>query len=144
MGRVEVDFAGPVLFTCELEVRVSDLNYGNHLGHDSLVSLLHEARVRFFARHGMAELDVDGLATMIVSLAVRYRGEAFLGDRLAIAIAAGEIGSRAVELRYRIVRSDGRHIADAATSLVLYDRVAARVGRVPARLHDLLTGRAEV
>lgn len=144
MRRVEVGFAGPVLFETRLEVRVSDLNYGNHLGHDALVGLLHEARVRFFADHGMAELDLDGLAAMVVGLAVRYRGEALLGDRLRIEIAAGEVGSRAVELLYRVTRDDDRRIAEASTTLVLFNRGESRVAPVPDRLLALVTGRAEI
>ncbi len=45
------------LFSATLEVRISDINYGNHLGHDSLVSLLHEARVRFLRHLGYTELN---------------------------------------------------------------------------------------
>ena len=30
-------------------VRIADINYGNHLGHDRLVSLLHQARVEALA-----------------------------------------------------------------------------------------------
>ena len=35
-------------FETKLKIRVSDLNYGGHLGNDSVLSLAHESRVRFF------------------------------------------------------------------------------------------------
>ena len=42
-----------IAFTTTLDVRISDINYGNHLGHDSLISLLHEARMRFLKQTGL-------------------------------------------------------------------------------------------
>lgn len=145
MARIDIHFDGPVLFRHPIEVRVSDLNYGNHLGHDSLVSLLHEARVRYLGSLGMHESDVDGTAMVIESLAVRYRSEARLGERLSVEIAAGELSSRMVELRYRVRSLDHeRVVADASTALVCVDSAAGRAVSVPVRLHDVLAGRAEV
>ena len=54
MARVKIEFPETTLFTHELSVRITDLNYGNHLAHDSLISLLHEARAPFFYRKGHA------------------------------------------------------------------------------------------
>ncbi len=145
MARIDIPFDGPVLFRHPIEVRVSDLNYGNHLGHDSLVSLLHEARVRYLDSLGMHESDVDGTAMVIAALAVRYRAEARLGERLSVEIAAGDLSSRMVELCYRVRSLDhDRVVADASTALVCVDPAAGRAVSVPARLHDALTGRAEV
>ena len=39
----------PHYFTVDLAVRVADLNYGNHLGYNGLVSLLHHARLEYFS-----------------------------------------------------------------------------------------------
>jgi acyl-CoA thioesterase FadM len=145
VARVEIVFEGPVLFRHELDVRVSDLNYGNHLGHDALVGLLHEARVRFLGRCGLHELDVAGASMVMASLAVRYRAEAHLGERLSVEVAAGDVSSRLVELRYRVRSLDrDRIVADASTVMACLDPATGRVITVPAVLRDALTGRAEV
>ena len=34
MARVRVAYPESTLFCCELPVRITDLNYGDHLGHD--------------------------------------------------------------------------------------------------------------
>ena len=49
MERVSQEFPNAaVIHRHPLTVRVTDMNYGRHLGHDALVSLLHEARMQAF------------------------------------------------------------------------------------------------
>lgn len=75
-----------ILFTTEVEVRISDINYGNHLGHDSLVSLLHDARVKLLRSHQYTELDVEGCGFLLTKLFVNYKRQSFYGDLLQIVI----------------------------------------------------------
>jgi acyl-CoA thioesterase FadM len=139
MPRVRIDFPELSLFAHEIPVRVTDLNYGNHLGHDTLVSLLHEARARFFRAHDMQERDVDGVGILLVDLAVRYQAQAFYGQVLRIEIAAGEIGSRGCELLYRVTdRESGRPVATAATGIVFFDYAEQRVAPMPERFRRVL------
>jgi acyl-CoA thioesterase FadM len=142
---MHVELDGRPVWSTELEVRVGDINYGRHLGHDALVTLVHEARARFFAAYGFSEWDVAGASTMVVELGVRYRAEAFWGDRLRIEIHVGRVRSRGCELRYGIVRAaDGGRVAEATTSLVFVDPPSGRLRTVPDELADVLLGRADV
>ena len=132
MARMQIEFPETALFTHEIAVRIDDINYGGHLGHDRLVSLLHDARVSFFHSFGADELDTDGFPLMIVELAVSYRGEGFIGHRLKIEIAAGEVASRRADLVYRVTEGDDeRLIAFARTRLVFYDRDKGRAATLP-------------
>jgi acyl-CoA thioesterase FadM len=122
------------VFVHELEVRVGDLNYGRHLGHDALISLLHQARVRFLASRGASELDTDGLGMVVADLAVRYRAEAFLGDRLRVEIGIGERSAKSCDLHYRVTNlTTERLVAEAKTGVVFVDREGC-VARLPAVL----------
>ena len=56
MPRVHVELPEKFLFETELTVRASDLNYGNHVGHDTILSLMQEARVQFYRALGIASL----------------------------------------------------------------------------------------
>ncbi len=47
MARVQIDFPEHFCFTTDIDVRITDLNYGGHLGNDKFLSIAHEARVRF-------------------------------------------------------------------------------------------------
>jgi len=121
-----------IIFSTELIVRVGDINYGNHLGHDSLISLLHEARVRFLKEHGHTELNIDGLAILVKNLAVNYMQEAFYGNRLVINIGIGEIHRTSIQLIYKVTcLESNKDTARAITTITFYDYQKRRVSKVP-------------
>ncbi len=139
MTREAIVFPDRALFADEQTVRISDINYGNHLGHDSLVSILHEARVRFFRAHGMEEANVEGRGIILTELAVSYRAQAFYGQVLEIEIAAGEIGSRGCDLLYRVTdRHSNTLVALARTSLLFFDYGNQRVAAMPERFRRVI------
>jgi YbgC/YbaW family acyl-CoA thioester hydrolase len=139
MARLKIDFPDEVLYGHDVEVRISDLNYGNHLGHDTLVSLLHEARARFFRHLGHEEWDTCGLSLMVVDLAVSYRAEVLFGQVLRIEVAVGEVGSRSCELLYRVCdRDSGTTVAVAKTGVVFVDGSTRKVVTLPAAFRSLV------
>jgi acyl-CoA thioester hydrolase len=139
MSRVRIVFPDPPMFTHELDVRVSDLNYGNHLGHDSLVSLLHEARVRFFLHFDMEERNIDGVGILLVDLAVAYRAQVFHGQVLRIDVTTGDASAHGCDLIYRVTDRDaGKVVALARTGIVFYDYQERRVAEMPTRFRQLL------
>ncbi len=143
MARIRLTFPEQVLFVHEIPARISDLNYGNHLGHDSLISMLHEARARFFRHFGMAESDVDGVGILLVDLAVTYRAQVFYGQVLRIEIAGSDIGGRGCDLLYRVTdAAGGDSVALAKTGIVFYDYNQNRVATMPPRFRRVL-GRTE-
>ena len=48
MARLHIDLPEKFNFATELAVRVSDLNYGGHVGNDSMLTLMQEARTLFY------------------------------------------------------------------------------------------------
>jgi len=133
MVKIDIDFPDPPLFAREVPIRISDINYGNHLGHDALVSIFHEARVSFFRSLGWEESDVDGLGILVVDLAVQYRAQAFYGQTLRIDVAAADVGSRGCDLIYRASDSASDTIvALAKTGIVFFDYDKSRVKSMPA------------
>jgi acyl-CoA thioesterase FadM len=135
MARVEVPPPDPVLFTTEIPIRISDLNYGNHLGNDAALALAHEARVRFLAANGLEELDLDGVWMLIADAAVVYRAEGHWGMALRAEIGAAEIRTRGCELLYRFSDAGtGAEIFRVKTGLVFRDPVTRKLVHVPERL----------
>lgn len=49
MARVQLDLPEQFLYTHTINVRMTDLNTGKHVGNDQMISLLSEARYRFSA-----------------------------------------------------------------------------------------------
>lgn len=119
-------------------VRIADINYGNHLGHDRLVSLLHQARVEALAAAGASELDFYGTALILARLEVNYRAQAFLHDVLQIAVWAEDVRRSRFALHYRVMRADTL-IAEASTLMVCFDYAAQSVSAVPQAFVHALT-----
>jgi len=132
MARLKIALPENLDFSTEVRVRVTDLNYANHLGNDALVSLLHEARSRFVQHHGWTEKNIEGLGIVIGDLAVVYTAEAFQGDVLRIELGVGDFGKRGCDILYRVLRkADGTLIARARTGIVFIDRTARKSVAVP-------------
>ena len=58
MARVQLDLPEQFLYTHTINVRMTDLNTGKHVGNDQMISLLSEARYRFFCHIGFDQFDI--------------------------------------------------------------------------------------
>ena len=93
MARLNLTLPEKILATIKIPVRINDINYGNHLGNHSLVSILHEARMQWLSGGGFSELDIKGSGLIMTELAVEYKAESFYGDVLSIAISVATFSS---------------------------------------------------
>jgi acyl-CoA thioester hydrolase len=140
MSRIKIERYASYPFKTELDVRVSDLNYGAHLGYDSLLGLAHQARIRLFEELGVNELDLgDGKTGLIVvDIGVNYRGEAFLGDVLVFETCAAEIKHGSFRLAHRVTKRQGADVALIELGCVAFDYGARRPSRLPDAFRDKL------
>ena len=134
MSRIKLDLKGvPFVFRTELEVRISEVNYGRHMGNDALLGLLHEARLRFLAHMGFSEEDIGGAGLLMGDAVVQYKAVAFRGDRLAVEVGIDALERRTFDVAYRVVRAgDGAVVALAKTGRVAFDYAKNRLAEVPA------------
>ena len=138
MARVTLTLPATFAFATEIDVRITDLNYGRHLGNDAMLSLIHEARVRFLRAHGASEADVGGTALTMADVAIVYRAEAFAGDRLRFEVAVGDLARVGCDLFYRVTRTaDAALIAEAKTGLVFLNPETRRPVAVPDVVRQL-------
>lgn len=111
-------------------VRITDVNYGGHLGHDRLIGLLHQARIDALSAIGASELDFFGTGLILAHLRIDYRAQAFLHEAIDIAVWAENIRRCRFDLHYRARRGDTL-IAEALTVMVCFDYGAQQVSAVP-------------
>ncbi len=127
------------LFTHETKVRVGDLNYGNHLAHDKLILILHDARVVFLNSHSLHEMNIgNNIALMIVKLNINYIMEAFLGDKLIITLFNGEIGGSSFDLIYKIENIENKEITNCVTKMVCVNTTTRKPTRIPTELNSII------
>ncbi|MBD3289359.1 thioesterase [candidate division KSB1 bacterium] len=125
-------------FFTEIEVRVSDLNYGGHVGNDRYLSFFQDARIRYLNRFGYSELSVGENIGLIMSEShVVYKAQAFLGDVLKIGVRVSNMGSIKFDMEYLIVRDkDDTMIASGSTRMVGYDYAKMKVSKIPVDFYD--------
>jgi acyl-CoA thioesterase FadM len=138
MARIKLDLPEHFPFATELRVRITDVNYGGHMGNDSLLGLLHEARVRFLANYGLSELDIHGLGIIMADSVIVYKSEAFPGEMLEIAVTATDFNKYGCDFVYRVTEKiSRREVARAKTGIVFFDYQNRAVRRVPQAFLDL-------
>ena len=121
-------------FTAQIPVRITDLNYGGHVGNDFILSLIHEIRVQFLIHHGYEEFNLAGAGLIMTDVAIEFRNELFYGDSLWASVAATEFSRVGFELYYKLEKKSGDKmvsVAFARTGLICYDYKAKKIISVP-------------
>lgn len=132
MGKIEISLPEHFVFKTELQVRVTDLNYGAHLGNDALLSMIHESRMLFLDRFGYSELNLAGVSLIMRDVAIVYKKEASFKDRLVFEVTATNFTRKGFDVYYRISQAtNGQLIAEAKTGMVCYDYEKAAIQNVP-------------
>ena len=141
MARVHLDLPDKFLFAAEVTVRVADLNYGGHVGNDTILTLMQEARVLFYRSLGFQnEISFEGSVGQIITDAVlQYKAQSFLGDVLIIDIGVNEFNKYGFDMFYRLTnRSSGKEVARGKTGIVCFDYGRGKVASIPESLRSKL------
>ena len=134
MPRIKLLLPKKFHFNTELSLRIYDMNYGAHMGNDSVLSIVHEARVRFLASLKLKEKDFYGNSLLMADSAIVYKKEAFYGDVLNIQVSVSECYSYGFELFYLIKnKKNDLEIARVKTGMVCYDHVNKKIKKLPIK-----------
>jgi acyl-CoA thioesterase FadM len=133
MARLQLTFPeDQYCYTTLLTVRVTDINAGNHLGNDSMISMISEARARFLFEFGVAETERDGTGIIVTDLATTYRAEAHARDQLLFEVGVMDFNKYGGDIIFRITRpKDKRSIAMAKQGFVFYNYKTSQVVAMP-------------
>ena len=137
MARIKITLPDKQLGTVHIKVRITDINYGNHLANDALVGILQEARMLWLQQFSYSELNIEGLGLIMGDLAVEYKNESFYGDELTIALYVAEVSKVSFELYYSLSNQNDKIIAKAKTGMVCYNYQQKKIAEIPAELVKL-------
>jgi acyl-CoA thioester hydrolase len=142
MARIRIELPEKCIAAFTIPVRITDINYGNHVGNNSLVEIIHEARMQFLWKYNFTEMDAGGSSLIMNELVVEFKSESFYKDDLEVKIFAGEISRAGFELFYSIsaIRNGlSTIVANAKTGMVCFDYNEKKVVAIPAKLKKILT-----
>ncbi len=140
MARVKLELPEHFEFSTEIEVRIGDINYGGHLGNDALLSIIHEARVRFLRNYGWTEANIEGVGLIMTDAVVVYKSEVFYGDRLKVEVTVTDLSRTGGDFFYLITsKSSGKEVARAKTGIVFFDYQKRKVVEMPEKFRDIFS-----
>ena len=128
-------------FFTTLPIRITDLNYGGHLGNDTVLTLLHEARVQFLNRYGYTELRFEDVGLIMADVAIEYKQEIKYGAAIKIYVTAVDFDKIGFDIFYKIVLLKDNVetlAAKAKTGMICYDYVTSKKVSVPMQAIDKL------
>ena len=134
MSRIKLPLPSQFHYSTQLQLRIYDMNYGSHMGNDSVLSIVHEARIRFLASINAEEKNFYGFSLLMADSAIVYKKEAFYGELLEIKISVSEIYSHGFKLFYLISNVvNDLEIARITTGMVCCDPVTKKINRLPKK-----------
>lgn len=143
MQRIRIELPAQFSFTTQIPVRITDINYGNHVGNDTVLSIIHEARMQFLVHLGYTELNLGGAGIIMSDVGIQYKNELLYGDVVTAHVAAGAISKIAFDLYYKLEKqSEGKAIlvAAAKTGMVCYDYAKGKTVSIPDKVRTALAG----
>ncbi len=134
MARVKIIIPGNTITTIIIPVRIGDINYGNHVGNDAFVAIIHEARIQWLTQNNFTELDIGGAGLIMSDLEVEFKKEGFYGDSIEVELSLGELSKIGFDIYYQLstYREEEKIVlVKAKTGMVCYDYTNKKVAAVP-------------
>ena len=120
--RIKLDEPQKYIFSTFIKIRVSDLNYGNHLSNDRLLSFAHQARVEWLDSLGFSEMNFGGNGIIMTDAAVIYKSEGHLNDELKIELGIADLSRSGFDIYYKIVNQrNNKELAMVKTGILSFD-----------------------
>jgi YbgC/YbaW family acyl-CoA thioester hydrolase len=132
MARIKLRLPQTFSFSAKIPIRITDLNYGAHVGNDTILSLLHEARMQYLKAVGYTEFEFEGVGLIMSDVAIEFKSEVFYGDIIEAFVTAGEFSKVGFDFYYKLMKEDcGKVVAIAKTGMVCFDYEKRKVVSVP-------------
>ena len=142
MNRIKITLPDSFHFSTELVIRITDLNYGGHVGNDVFLSLIHEAREQYLLSLGYKELSFEGVGLIMADVALEYKKELSHRDRIRISVVAVDLDKLGFDLFYKIEMETAEGwvlAAKAKTGMICYDYANRKKVSIPEKAAVKLT-----
>lgn len=135
MPRIKIEIPGQFTFSTIIPIRITDINYGGHVGNDSILSIIHESRMVYLKSFDYDELNLDGAGLIMSDAAIEFKNELFYEDQLEVFVQAANFSKVAFSLYYKLEKlipgQQNKIIAIAKTGMVCYDYNNKKVMAIP-------------
>ena len=123
------------IFSTRVAVLVNHLNYGNHLGYDSVLSILQESRLRWLKtiNQDCSEINIENnVGWLIREVRLSYETEAHHGDELNIDLFISNCKKTSFVFEYVVANlSNEKTVCRAATTQICFNFEKLKISRIP-------------
>ncbi|MGZ8556907.1 MAG: acyl-CoA thioesterase [Chitinophagaceae bacterium] len=143
MARIKIDLPEAFSYSVSIPVRISDINYGGHVGNDAILSLIHEARMQFLKYHGYTEMEFAGVGLIMADAGIEFKNELFYGDTVIASVACTGFSKVSFDIYYMLEKAAADKnilVAIAKTGMVCFDYKRKKIVHVPAEAMMMLKG----
>jgi len=139
MQRIKIDLPNKFLFSTEISVRVYDVNFAGHLSNDSILSMIHEARILFLKNWGYSEVNTEDAGIIMFDAAIQYKSQGYHGDKLNFEVTVDNFIKTGCDFLFKITnKSNGKEIARAKTGIAFFDYSQNKLIAVPEKFKSLI------
>ncbi|PUE31488.1 thioesterase family protein [Limnohabitans sp. Jir72] len=132
MPRIQFTLPDHFIFATDIQIYISHVNQGGHLDNAQLLTLVSEARVRFFKSLGYTEGNVEGHPIVVGDMVAQYKSEGFHGETMRVSMIPQDHNKYGFDLVYRMECLDtAREVARGKIGIVFIDRQTRKVAAVP-------------
>jgi acyl-CoA thioesterase FadM len=123
MSRLAIEIPDDFSFSTQLPVLIEHVNYGAHLGNDSYLSIIHEARIRYLESLGVSELVFEKpLGLVLTDSYIGYKQETTRGDILEVFVSLKNLTRLECDFYYKLISiHSGKLIAIAKTGAAFFN-----------------------
>lgn len=132
--RIQLKKINNYIFSTPIRIRITDLNYGNHLSNEMILSYVQQARVDFLKKLGnWTEIDLAGGGLIMVDAAVVYKSEGHAGELLEVLLAIDDISKVGFDFYYKIIEKESkREIALVKTGIIFFNYKTKKIMPIPS------------
>ena len=132
MPRIQFELPDHFSFATDIQIYISHVNQGGHLDNAQLLTLVSEARVRFFKSLGYTEGNVAGYPIVVGDMVAQYKSEGFHGETMRVRMVPRDYNRYGFDLVYRMECLDAnREVARGKIGIVFIERDTRKVTPVP-------------
>lgn len=132
MSRIKLELPEQFLFSAVIPVRITDINYGGHVGNDTVLTLMHEARMQFLHHYNFSEMNFGGVSLIMRDVLIEFKKEIFYGDAINVFVTISNFSRAGFDLFYKMVKStDDTIVAIAKTGMICYNYDSKKIVSVP-------------
>lgn len=139
MQRIKIDLPNNFIFTTEIPVRVYDVNFAGHLSNDSILSMVHEARIQFLKNWNYSEVNTEGAGIIMFDAALQYKSQGYYGDILVFEVTVENLIKNGCDFLFKITNKEtGKEIARAKTGIAFFDYKTNKLVPMPNKFKELI------